>query len=264
MRRYVWFLSAVLFLSGVASAQKPTDLRRAVQWQVVPEQRVVEPGKPVVFILEVRNVSGAPLDLRFSSGQQFEVLVYREGEWGERWRWSKGKAFIMAFTSVRLNFGEVKRFRVEWDGRDNEGRPVPPGRYRVEAILLALNLQGRREELKAFASFTIRPPQRFNRVRVRDLIDSPNRWFGQHVVLEGRNEGWKADPACPICACGPPVTRSDWVLRDDTGCIYVTKTYAPSHTRGQRVQVEGVVRRGSKGQLFMEATQVIPVRLSNE
>lgn len=248
--RLAMFLFALCAVLTAAVAQPKIPLRRAVEWQVVPEQCSYETGKPVVFILEVRNVSGAPIELRFSSGQQFDVLVFKEGEWGERWRWSRGKMFTMAFTSIRLNFGEVKRFRVEWNQKDDTGQQVPPGRYRVEAILLMRNPQGLREELKASASFTVRAKGRT--VRIRDLFASPNRWIGQVVTLEGRNEGWNPYPNCPMCAVGPPVTRSDWVLRDDTGCIYVTKVYMPAHTRGQTVLIEGIVRRSSKGQIYIE------------
>ncbi len=262
MRSLAWLMAVVLVLGGPAVAQKSRDLKRAVQWQVVPEQRVVEAGKPVVFVLELRNISGMPLELRFSSGQQFDVMVYKEGEWGARWRWNRGKSFITAFTSMRLNFGEVKQFRVEWDGRDDQGRPVPPGRYRVEAILLALNPQGRREELKAFATFTLRPPGRIGGIRIRDLIRTPGSWIGRTVTLEGRNDGWQPDPHCPVCAGGPPVTRSDWVLNDGTGCIYVTGVYTPPHLREQEVQVTGAVRRNRSGQTYIEAAQVIPVRFS--
>jgi flagellar hook assembly protein FlgD len=69
--------------------------------------------------------------------------------------------FTMGFTSLRLNFGEVRRFRVEWNQKDNDGRQVPPGSYRVEAILLLASPQGQREEIKASASFFIRAPRRF-------------------------------------------------------------------------------------------------------
>lgn len=258
MRRLAWLILAVLAMALPAGAQKPVRLQQAVQWQVVPELRVVDLGKPVVFVLEVRNVSGAPIELRFSSGKQFDVLVYKQGEWGERWQWSRGKAFTMAFSSIRLNFGEVKRFRVEWDQKDNDGRQVPPGNYRVEAILPLVNPQGRREELKASATFSIRAPRRFSTPRIRDLITNLDRWLGEPVFLEGRNAGWKPDPNCQNCAGGPPVTRSDWVLRDDTGCIYVTGVWAPADTQGQKVFVEGVPRRGRSGQIYIEAKQVHP------
>lgn len=258
MRRLVWVIAVALVVTLQAGAQKAFRLQQAVRWQVVPELRVVEVGKPVVFILEVRNVSGAPIELRFSSGKQYDVLIYKQGEWGERWQWSRGKSFTMAFSSVRLNFGEVRRFRVEWDQKDNEGRQVPPGDYRVDAVLLPVNPQGRREELKASALFSIRAPRRASDLRIRDLISNPDRWIGEVVFLEGRNAGWQPDPNCPNCAGGPPVTRSDWVLRDDTGCIYVTGIYAPANTREQKVFVEGTVRRGRRGQTYVEAKQVIP------
>jgi len=173
MRRLVWLFLMALTVVVPAGAQKPLRLQQAVQWQVVPEQRVVEVGKPVVFILEVRNASGAPMELRFSSGKQFDVLVYKQGEWSERWQWSRGKMFTMGFTSIRLNFGEVRRFRVEWDQKDNEGRQVPPGTYRVEAILLVAPSQARREEIKASASFTIRAPRRYGTVHIRNIAENP-------------------------------------------------------------------------------------------
>lgn len=258
MRRLAWLIAVAVVVALPAGAQKPFRLQQAVRWQVVPELRVVEVGKPVVFILEVRNVSGAPIELRFSSGKQYEVLVYKQGEWGERWQWSKGKSFTMAFSSIRLNFGEVKRFRVEWNQKDNDGRQVPPGDYRVEAVLSPVNSQGRREELKASASFSIRVPRRFSNLCIRDLINNPDRWVGTQVFLAGRNAGWQPDPNCPNCAGGPPVTRSDWVLRDDTGCIYVTGIWATANTRGQEVLVEGTLRRGRRGQIYIEAKQVLP------
>lgn len=258
MRRVAWLIAVAVVVALPAGAQKPFRLQQAVRWQVVPELRVVEVSKPVVFILEVRNVSGAPVELRFSSGKQYDVLVYKQGEWSERWQWSRGKSFTMAYSSIRLNFGEVKRFRVEWNQKDNEGRQVPPGDYRVEAVLSPVNPQGRREELRASALFSIRAPRQASNPRIRELISNPDRWIGETVLLKGRNAGWQPDPNCPNCAGGPPVTRSDWVLRDETGCIYVTGMHAPANTHGQRVSVEGIVRRGRRGETYVEAKQVIP------
>jgi len=258
MKRLVWLVLVALGMALPSTAQKPVPIYKAVQWQVVPEQHEVETGKPVVFILEVRNASGAPIALRFPSGKQYDVLVYKQGEWSERWQWSRGKSFTMAFSSIQLNPGEVKRFRVEWDQRDDKGKQVPPGYYRVEAILPLVNHQGRREEFRASAVFRIRPPARYRSLRIRDLINNPDRWVGAQVFLEGRNMGWQPDPNCPVCAGGPPVTRSDWVLRDDTGCIYVTGKWAPANTRGQEVFVEGTLRRGRGGQIVIEAKQILP------
>lgn len=257
MHRVFLCLVALVFLAS-ASAQQKMPLRRAIGWQVVPERRVVDVGKPVVFILEVRNVSGAPIELHFSSGQQYDVLVYKQGEWGERWRWSKGKMFTMALTSIRLEFGQVQRFRVEWNQCDNEGRQVPPGNYRVEALLLLRAPHGQKEEVRATAQFTIRSPRRSASVRIGDLFASPMRWLGQRVAVEGRDQGWSPDPNCPMCAVGPPDTRSDWVLRDETGCIYITRYTLPVSLRGQQLIVEGFVKRNRKGQVYIEAMQVFP------
>ncbi|MDW8291058.1 MAG: BsuPI-related putative proteinase inhibitor, partial [Armatimonadota bacterium] len=79
--RWVWLVVGVCVLTLPAGAQKPFQLQQVVQWQVVPELRVVELGKPVVFILEMRNGGATPIELRFSSGKQYDVLVYKQGEW---------------------------------------------------------------------------------------------------------------------------------------------------------------------------------------
>ena len=187
------------------------------------------------------------------------MLVYKQGEWGERWQWSRGKAFTMAFSSIRLNFGEVRRFRVEWDQRDNDGRQVPPGDYRVEAILLLATPHGRREEMKAVAPFTIRTPRRYGMLYIHDIIQNPQRWIGKRVVLEGYNVGLIPYPNCPLCAGGPPVTRDDWVLQDDTGCIYVAGVWAGTCIPQPRIAVEGTLRRSPSGQIYLAAKQVSPI-----
>lgn len=171
--RTFWLMLGALGVTLPLNAQAPVQLTRVVQWQVVPERRVVDLGKPVVFVLEVRNNGPVPVELRFSSGQQYDVLVYKQGEWSERWQWSRGKMFPLAVTTLRLRPGEVKRFRVEWHQKDQEGRPVPPGEYRVEAILPLLVPPGKREELKASAQFRIREPRRGNSVRLRYPTNHP-------------------------------------------------------------------------------------------
>ncbi len=115
--------------------------------------------------------------------------------------------------------------------------------------------------LKASASFSIRAPRHSGKLRIRDLVNHPDRWIGERIFLQGRNAGWHPDPNCPFCAGGPPVTRSDWVLRDDTGCLYVTGKWAPPHAQGQEVLVEGTLRRGRRGQIYIEAKQVLPASL---
>lgn len=259
--RTFWLVLAGIAMVLPARAQAPIRLSQVVQWQVVPELRVVELEKPVVFILEVRNNGPIPVELRFSSGKRYDVLVYRQGEWSERWQWSRGKMFPLAVTTLRLRAGEVRRFRVEWNQRDNDGRQVPPGDYRVEAILPLLVPPGRHEEFRVSAQFRIREPRRGNPVRLRDLLDHPNRWVGREVLLEGRNAGGSPDPNCPMCSLGRPITRNNWtlwVLEDGTGCLFVAEALGAAKTPKELVFVEGTVRRSATGGIYIEARQVFP------
>ncbi len=51
---------------------------------------------------------------------------------------------------------------------------------------------------------------------VKDLYRHPE-WTGRIVTVCGRYTGWSGCDADTYM-----ITRSDWVLRDDTGCIFVT------------------------------------------
>lgn len=164
--RLVWLVLLLIATILPAAAQAPGRLPQVVHCRIVPDQRVVELGKPVVFILEVRNSGPVPIELRFPTSQQYDVLVYRQGEWSERWQWSRGKVFSLAVTSLRLRSREVKRFRIEWNQKDYEGRQVPPGQYRAEAVLPLLVAPGRREEIRASTTFRIREPRRDNPPRL--------------------------------------------------------------------------------------------------
>lgn len=72
-------------------------------------------------------------------------------------------------------------------------------------------------------------------VTVLQIKKHPLLFKDKVVVLKGICEGWRGN-------CGPPpVTRSDWVLKDRTGCIYITGGAAPRMIWGMPVMVEGVV-----------------------
>ena len=55
------------------------------------------------------------------------------------------------------------------------------------------------------------------RMTIRIIHERVVELEGQTVHLEVRFKGWKGN-----CKTGPPVSRSDWMVEDETGCIYVT------------------------------------------
>ena len=55
-------------------------------------------------------------------------------------------------------------------------------------------------------------------VAINEIRTNTTVYEGKTVTIKGEYRGWQAEGE----GYGPPVTRSDWVIKDDTGWIYVT------------------------------------------
>jgi hypothetical protein len=95
------------------------------------------------------------------------------------------------------------------------------------------------------------------------ILESPQEFEGQGVTVAGYYRGWDllGEANAP-----PPVTRSDWVIADATGAVYVSVASAtpadlsPGPGSGNDLwrvlRLSGVVRLTAKGQPYLEADQV--------
>ncbi|WP_457548551.1 hypothetical protein [Archaeoglobus sp.] len=89
-------------------------------------------------------------------------------------------------------------------------------------------------------------------VTIQQIKSNPNEFLGKKVVVRGIYMGWKSNEP-------PPVTKSDWVIDDGTGRIYVTgivPNLNPITSIGTKVIVEGYVKI-KNGQPYIEATDVV-------
>ncbi len=60
------------------------------------------------------------------------------------------------------------------------------------------------------------------RVKIIDILSHPEDYDGAEVLIDGWYCGWKIPSNLPGPALsGPPVTRSDWIIADETAWIYV-------------------------------------------
>jgi len=88
---------------------------------------------------------------------------------------------------------------------------------------------------------------------IADIISEPAEYEGKTVTVSGEYRGWEAGHG------SPPVTRSDWVVKDNTGSIYVTGKVSPGldpyDDRGKQITVSGIVRV-KDGQAYIEAETV--------
>jgi hypothetical protein len=97
---------------------------------------VVRTGAGAVLALRVGNPTArvARVPLFASGGRAFEATV-RGGDGREVWGRRPGRLAGTADELV-LGPGGHAEFTAAWDLRDGEGRPVPPGEYRVSGRLL--------------------------------------------------------------------------------------------------------------------------------
>jgi len=121
---------------GAASEEKTFPLQLALR----TNRPAYQVGEPVTLTLQARNPTTRQVSLTVPTSQLYDFSVYQ----GERqvWRWSAGKAFLMMITELSIPAGQTRTFTEVWDQRDQGGRQVPPGEYRVVGNLVAAEQLG--------------------------------------------------------------------------------------------------------------------------
>jgi len=92
---------------------------------------------------------------------------------------------------------------------------------------------------------------------IGELLESPGR-AGEQVEIVGYFRGW--DMLHEMSA-SPPVTRSDWVIADNSGAIYVTGIMPENLDPSSPEQAWRVIRlaatiRAQQNQVYLEAQSV--------
>ena len=98
---------------------------------------------------------------------------------------------------------------------------------------------------------------------IKDILADPNGFEGLSVTLVGYYRGWDL---LGEAGSGPPVTRSDWVIQDDSGAIYVQAGLGvegdinldPGSTADTEkvLRVTGFVRVTDAGQPYIEPERI--------
>jgi len=99
--------------------------------------------------------------------------------------------------------------------------------------------------------------------RVGSVIADPYSFEGQNITVVGYYRGWDL---LHEANTSPPVTRSDWVIKDSTGAIYVSADSEAKVPEGLRpdlledtgviLEIKGVVHVTEGGQPYIEATSI--------
>ena len=114
---------------------KPTVTYENVELALFTDKTTYKLGEVITLTLTVTNKGGSPLEIAFSSAQQYDFLITVGGE--EIWRWSYGKAFAAVLTEVTLAPSEAVVYQEKWSQTDNQGKAASPGNYQVIGVLTA-------------------------------------------------------------------------------------------------------------------------------
>lgn len=103
-------------------------------------------------------------------------------------------------------------------------------------------------------------------VNISEILSNPPGWANKLVTVTGEYTGWQPDPFSLATAGGPPVTRSDWTLRDATGSVYCTGgepgaplSLQPYSDLGRRLEVTGAVQLAKRGFPYLQVQHIEPL-----
>jgi hypothetical protein len=93
------------------------------------------------------------------------------------------------------------------------------------------------------------------KITIQKILKNPAEFANREIALEGAFQGWKGR-----CEDSNPLTRSDWILKDETGCIYVSgripSGVSTTDPRGEVVVLSGTLKVKEGGKPYFEAKEV--------
>ena len=93
------------------------------------------------------------------------------------------------------------------------------------------------------------------KITIQKIFKNPAEFLNREIILEGAFQGWKGK-----CEDSNPLTRSDWILKDETGCIYVSgkipSGVSTTDPRGEVVVLSGTLKIKEGGKPYFEAKEV--------
>ncbi len=117
---------------GCVQKGKEAGAQPLALWLEVPSQARL--GEIVPLKLKLKNTSDRPISLTLGGRPAHDFRVIN-ADGVEIWRWSRGQAIQQILQLQKLSPSQELEFLAEWAQVDHEGRPIPPGTYRVWGIL---------------------------------------------------------------------------------------------------------------------------------
>lgn len=126
-------LSVILFLFPFG-LKGEANFGEQFQFTMVPNAG----NEIVVFELLIKNNEETPFNFEFPTSQYYEITV-TDPSGHEVYRYSKGRFFLQALQTIRIDPYQTFRKVESWDYKVN-GKRVPAGQYTVTATLLPRKL----------------------------------------------------------------------------------------------------------------------------
>lgn len=115
--------------------KKLQEKKRPMQGLFETSVETVTSDDKISINFTLKNISGKDQQISHGSGQQFDIWAYNEQN-DEVYKWSNNKAFTQALIARELNKSGQLTFNEEWNLKDNEGNPVPAGKYTIEVRVM--------------------------------------------------------------------------------------------------------------------------------
>ena len=101
-------------------------------FEVTTDESTYEVDETIIIKMNITNPTDSEVILNFSSGYQLDYKIISEGG-HVIYRWSDGKAFIMAFTHIKV---EAHSSYVRVFHHTPKDYPLKPGKYIIEGIVV--------------------------------------------------------------------------------------------------------------------------------
>lgn len=95
----------------------------------------VRAGDPVPIELVLTNRTERPLTIELQGRPLAFDISVRRADGGEVWRRLEGQVISAVLAVRELAPADSLTFEAVWDGRLRDGRPAPPGQYRITGSL---------------------------------------------------------------------------------------------------------------------------------
>lgn len=93
---------------------------------------------------------------------------------------------------------------------------------------------------------------------VAALCREPDRYAGRVVTIEGIFQGWRVADCRFLDAASPAITRSDWLIRTGSECLYVSGGFprdlnpANPEDVGRQLELRAKAERNKDGKLYLK------------